>query len=116
MEGKPFPAGRQAGPCPEKVKSYCCITMRVGTVAVGVLTMTSLILEIAMPTTVPAEEPVLKVPSEFREMVSEVNASAVWLVVEALSVVPVKVPLLVKVRIPTSVWADWLTTSEVPTK
>jgi hypothetical protein len=78
--------------------------------------MTNLLPEMAMPTVVPPEEPVLKVPSEFKEYVSELAAPAVWLRVEAASLILVTVPVLVRVRMPTSACAAWLTTSEVPTK
>ena len=69
-----------------------------------------------MPTVVPPEEPVLKVPSEFKEYVSELAAPAVWLRVDAVSLVLVTAPLLARFRMPTSACAAWLTTSEVPTK
>ena len=78
--------------------------------------MTKLVPEMAMPTVFPPDEPVLKVPSAFNVKVSEPATSGFWLSVEAESVVLVRTPLLVSVRTPTSAWAAWLTTSDVPTK
>ena len=49
---------------------------RVGYVRVGVLTMTKLVPEMAMPTVFPPDEPVLKVPSAFNVKVSEPATSA----------------------------------------
>ena len=96
-------ANRRAGP--SEAESYCCPISRVGNVKVGLLTMTNLLPEMAMPTVVPPEEPVLKVPSEFKERVSEPATSAFWLRVEAVSVVLVRIPLLVRVKMPTSACA-----------
>ena len=108
--------GSQKGYDAFEFVSYRWPIIRVGYVRVGLLTMTNLLPEMAMPTVIPPEEPVLKVPSAFKVKVSEPATSGFWLRVEAVSVVLVRTPLLVKVRIPTSACAAWLTTSEVPTK
>ena len=70
----------------------------------------------AMPTVVAPEDPRLKLPSGFKEKVSEPAAPMDWLRVDVASVVSVNVPLLASVTIPTSVSAVWLDTSEVPAK
>jgi hypothetical protein len=81
----------------------------------GLLTSTNLLPVMAMPTVVAPEDPVLNVPSACNVNVSEPATPVVWLEVDAVSVMLVKVPLLAKVMTPNSACADWLTTSEVPT-
>jgi hypothetical protein len=98
------------------VEYYRCPTCRVGKVKVGELTRTNLLPEMAMPTIVPPEDPVLRVPSAFKVYVSEPAVPAVWLRVEAASVVDVTTPPLDKVTMATLACADWLTTSDVPAK
>ena len=75
----------------------------------------NLLPEMAIPTVTPPEEPVLNVPFELTDRVSEPATPALWLRVEEVSVVVVRIPFGVRVRIPTSTCAAWLTTSELPT-
>lgn len=99
-----------------RFKPYRWEITRVGKVKVGLSTKTNLLPETTIPAVTPPEEPVVKVPSGFKDKVSEPAAPALWLRVEEISLVVVTIPLAVSVRTPTSACADWLTTSEVPVK